>query len=106
MYAASAMPCSLCKKPIDYRLKFPHRMSFSLEHRVPVWAGGSDTDPANLAAAHLSCNSSRGAREGNRLRDPRRIIQRPTSAAWHQDPPPPPGWERTDDVQQPTSFRW
>ena len=33
----------------------------SVDHLVPRAHGGSD-DPANLAAAHKSCNEARGAR--------------------------------------------
>jgi hypothetical protein len=53
-------PCWLCGEAIDYRLKFPHPRSWSLDHAVPV----SD-NPAlmlnhlNFRSAHLDCNNHR-----------------------------------------------
>ncbi len=91
-YAAIGAPCEICSEPINYSLRYPHRMSFSIEHRTPVWAGGSDKDARNLGAAHLSCNAAKGAREGNQLRAARRY-QRTV---------------RTTATEQPetTSWRW
>lgn len=48
-------------------LRRMHPMSASVDLIVPKSHGGSDTDPANLRAAHLSCNS----RRGNGTREPR-----------------------------------
>jgi len=51
--------CHLCRKPVNPRLRAPHRMSPTFDHLVPVSLGGSD-DPSNLKLAHFTCNSSRG----------------------------------------------
>lgn len=50
--------CHLCGRRVDRRLDWPHPMSGSRDHLVPVVDGGTN-DPANLALAHLRCNVSR-----------------------------------------------
>lgn len=62
--------CWLCAKPIDLTLRFPHRLSGSGDHVIPLDQGGKLLDRANVRAAHLGCNSRRGAIEGNRKRGP------------------------------------
>lgn len=54
-------PCIHDGEPIDYSLQYPHPMSWSLEHVIPV----SDRielllDPNNFASAHFVCNSVNG----------------------------------------------
>ena len=39
----------------------------SADHIVPISLGGRPLDPANLRAAHQSCNSSRGNGRGKRM---------------------------------------
>ena len=54
--------CCRCGQRIDYALEWPDPNSFSVDH----YPHPLDThphlaeDPANLAAAHLGCNSSAG----------------------------------------------
>ncbi|WP_425564992.1 HNH endonuclease [Pseudolysinimonas kribbensis] len=45
---------------IDPSLKVPNKLAATVDHLLPRSMGGTD-DPSNLATAHLSCNSSRGA---------------------------------------------
>lgn len=49
---------------MDPALKWPERMSASLDHVIPLAAGGPHT-PENLQLAHLRCNAKKGARGGN-----------------------------------------
>lgn len=61
---AQGGPCWICQAfgrdaTIDYSLPARHPMSFECDELVPVSAGGSPTDPANLAAAHRKCNEWR-----------------------------------------------
>ncbi len=70
-------PCALCHERIDYGLQFPHRRAFTLDHKIPVWAGGQD-GLENLQPAHMGCNASRGARETNR----RRKMRQPAKHRW------------------------
>jgi 5-methylcytosine-specific restriction endonuclease McrA len=53
-----------------------HPWSPSVDHIVRPCDGGHPSDPANLRASHLRCNSSAGAITGNRQRG-----QRYTSSA-------------------------
>lgn len=52
--------CGICGDPIDRTLKHPHPMSVSLDHIVALCCGGPHTK-ANVQAAHLTCNSFKGA---------------------------------------------
>lgn len=47
--------CKLCSKAVDMDLKWPHPLSSSIDHIVPVSKGGSD-ELENLQLAHLVCN--------------------------------------------------
>jgi hypothetical protein len=51
--------CALCGEPINKRLIFPHPMSPSLDHIVPLKRLGSHTYN-NVQASHLRCNCSKG----------------------------------------------
>lgn len=53
--------CQLCDLPIDMSLIFPHRMFPTLDHIIPLAAGGTH-EPGNVQAAHFGCNSAKGAR--------------------------------------------
>lgn len=47
--------CHLCRTAIDLALRFPHPLSLTIDHFIPISAGGSD-EMENLRPAHLSCN--------------------------------------------------
>jgi 5-methylcytosine-specific restriction endonuclease McrA len=53
--------CWLCETSIDVDLSWPHPMSQSLDHVVPLAKGG-DHSRANVALAHLVCNLRKGAK--------------------------------------------
>lgn len=53
--------CALCGEGIDRSLKWPHPLSRSVDHIVPVSKGGSD-ELENLQLAHLRCNQSKNDR--------------------------------------------
>lgn len=67
---ANSRPCGICLEPIDYSLRGNDRLAFTVDHLVPLWTGRNHNplDPSGWRPAHRSCNSSRGATEGNRLR--------------------------------------
>ena len=52
--------CHICGKKIDMKLPHPHPMSATLDHVIPIARGGKH-EAKNLKAAHLSCNSAKGA---------------------------------------------
>lgn len=56
---ASQTICALCGKPVDFSLKFPHPMSPTIDHIVPISKGGHPSDIDNLQLAHLSCNRAK-----------------------------------------------
>ena len=47
--------CGLCGEPVDRRLQWPHPLSASQDHIVPISRGGSHTFD-NVQCAHLECN--------------------------------------------------
>lgn len=53
--------CHLCLAEIDFSIEYPHAMSASTDHVIPVSLGGT-SDPENLALAHLVCNMRKGNR--------------------------------------------
>lgn len=52
--------CHLCSRRVDQALVSPHPMSATVDHLIPIVAGGDDA-PENTRLAHRRCNSSRGA---------------------------------------------
>lgn len=50
--------CCFCGQPIDITLKYPHPMSFTVDHITPTSRGGCD-DYDQLRPAHASCNRLR-----------------------------------------------
>ena len=48
-------PCGVCGEPIDYTLRYPDPMSYTVDHVVPLAKGGSD-ELDNKQAAHRKCN--------------------------------------------------
>ena len=64
--------CGLCLQVIDSELEYPHPMSASVDHIVPMSRGG-DSSPRNVQAAHLECNRSKNNREADQLQHPDRV---------------------------------
>ena len=54
--------CGICKKRVP-DVKWPHPLSPSLDHMIPLSRGGAH-DPANVQLAHLRCNTAKGNRGG------------------------------------------
>lgn len=49
--------CGICGKPVDkIRYKYPHPLSPTVDHIIPVSKGGHPSDLANLQLAHRCCN--------------------------------------------------
>ena len=54
-----------CGKRVDKRLSWPHPMSASLDHVIPLTETGTSHTRANVRLAHLKCNVSRSNHGGN-----------------------------------------
>lgn len=61
VYERDDWTCGLCQLPVDPGLAWPHPMSASVDHILPLSQGGSHT-LANVQCAHLSCNSRKSDR--------------------------------------------
>lgn len=55
----SSNVCAICGKPIDKSLKFPHPMSATVDHIIPIDLGGHPSDISNLQLAHNACNRAK-----------------------------------------------
>jgi len=55
--------CGLCGAKVNRDLAYPHPMSPSLDHVIPLSKGGAHS-PENVQIAHLQCNSEKGNRGG------------------------------------------
>jgi 5-methylcytosine-specific restriction endonuclease McrA len=53
--------CQLCDGDVNPAIIYPHPLSASIDHAVPISLGGADA-PDNVQLAHLRCNISKGAR--------------------------------------------
>lgn len=58
--------CHLCGKQVLRSARVPHPKAPTIDHLVPLAAGGDHTR-ANVATAHFLCNSLRGARGSAQL---------------------------------------
>lgn len=58
--------CQLCRRDVDMTMVAPDPKAPSIDHVVPLVAGGDDTR-ANVQLAHFGCNSSKGARGSQQL---------------------------------------
>lgn len=61
--------CYLCGEKINFRLKFPHPNSPTVDHIVPLSRGGSHT-LENAAMVHFLCNNKKGAKDAPTLPQP------------------------------------
>lgn len=60
VYARDGWVCQLCGLSVDPAVCYPEPLCASLDHKIPVSAGGEHTYD-NVQLAHLQCNLKRGA---------------------------------------------
>lgn len=53
---AAQTVCGICGKPVDKSLKYPHPLSPTTDHIIPIDRGGHPSDLDNLQLAHFICN--------------------------------------------------
>lgn len=59
VFERDAWTCGICSGPVDQSLTFPHPMSPSIDHIMPMSLGGGHV-LSNVQCAHLSCNIAKG----------------------------------------------
>ena len=53
---ATAEICAICGQPLHPELSYPHPLSTTADHIIPIARGGHPNDLDNLQAVHLMCN--------------------------------------------------
>lgn len=48
--------CGICGKPVDFSYKYPHPLSPTVDHIIPIARGGHPSALENLQLAHRCCN--------------------------------------------------
>ena len=61
---ASQSVCGICGLPVDKTLKYPHPMSATVDHIIPINRGGHPSDMDNLQLAHWICNRQKSDKLG------------------------------------------
>ena len=54
--------CGICGQPVDKSLRFPHPMSPTVDHIIPIDRGGHPSAIENLQLAHFACNRQKSDR--------------------------------------------
>jgi len=54
--------CGICGKPVDFSYRYPHPLSPTVDHIIPVSKGGHPSDLSNLQLAHRCCNRQKSDR--------------------------------------------
>ena len=68
--------CGICGKPVDFSYKYPHPLSPTVDHIIPVTKGGHPFDLSNLQLAHRCCNRQKS----DKLIDPKVSDEEKTQA--------------------------
>ena len=76
--------CGICGKPVDFTLKYPHPMSATIDHIIPVVKNGHPSDINNLQLSHLTCNRQKSDKIYKNPSEPRILGNRnlPQSMDW------------------------
>lgn len=61
VYERDGWRCHLCGKPTSREEQVPHPLAPTLDHVIPLAAGGTH-EPSNVKTAHFLCNARKGAR--------------------------------------------
>ena len=82
--------CGICGQPVDKSLKYPHPMSASIDHIIPLAKNGDPYALDNLQLAHRKCNrekSDKLPRDGTTTHRPQVDVNRdlPLSRDWSRD---------------------
>lgn len=59
---ATDLPCPICGRPIDRRIRWPDPWCAEIDEIIPVSRGGSPTDLRNLERVHRRCNQLKSSK--------------------------------------------
>ena len=82
--------CGICGKPVDKSLRWPHPLSPTVDHIIPVDRGGHPSAMSNLQLAHWTCNRQKSDKimdsRTARAEEPQSVGNRllPQSIDWTQ----------------------
>ena len=85
---ASQDTCGICGQPVDKSLKYPHPMSATIDHIIPVNGPGGlrghPSDLSNLQLSHFSCNRQKSDKIFKNKEEPKILGNRnlPQSMSW------------------------
>ena len=91
IYATQTV-CAICGKPVDFSLKYPHPLSPTIDHIIPIAKGGHPSDIDNLQLAHRCCNRQKSDKlmPKENIAEERRVISNrvlPATFDWLSSPP-------------------
>lgn len=68
--------CGICGRPVDKTLRYPHPLSATVDHIVPVSKGGHPSALSNLQLAHWTCNRAKSDSEssGDRPKFAKKVV--------------------------------
>lgn len=93
---ASGEVCAICGQRVNKKLKYPHPMSATVDHIIPVSKGGHPSDIENLQLAHFSCNR----KKSDKLIDNVPVPEQKTQAADNRDLPLSMNWVKYNEDNQ------
>jgi len=92
IYATQTV-CAICGKPVDFSLKYPHPLSPTIDHIIPLAKGGHPSDIDNLQLAHRCCNRQKSDKlMPNKEVEEQKVISNrvlPATFNWMVSPPKP-----------------
>ena len=81
--------CGICGKPVDFKLKYPHPLSPTIDHIVPLAKGGHPSDIENLQLAHRCCNRQKSDKLVMREDKQQQVLSNrilPATYDWYSNP--------------------
>jgi endogenous inhibitor of DNA gyrase (YacG/DUF329 family) len=68
IYERDGWRCGICGRKVNKRLKYPHLLSASLDHIIPLGPPDGNHVRANVQCSHFICNSRKSSNDGGQMR--------------------------------------
>jgi len=68
--------CGICGQPVDMSYKYPHPLSATIDHIIPITKGGHPSAMENLQLAHRWCNRQKSDKMINLRTEKERLGKR------------------------------